>query len=52
MSTPHSKKPTGTKQRSEAEEKFIASLEKYLGRKLSEQEKNLAIGQAEAMGDL
>lgn len=36
----------------EAEQAFIDSMEKFLGRKLSEQEKHLAIVQAELMGDL
>jgi hypothetical protein len=45
-------KPTGTKQRSEAEEQLIEWLEKVEGRKLTEQEKNLAIAQAEMMGGL
>jgi hypothetical protein len=43
---------TEPKQRSAAEREFIQSLEKYLGRELSEQEKNLAILQAEQIGDL
>jgi len=37
---------------SKAEEQFIVSLEKHLGQKLTEQEKNLAIAQAESVGDL
>jgi hypothetical protein len=52
MNAAPNKRPTGTKQRSEAEEQFIKELEKYLGEKLSEQEKNLAIKQAEQVGDL
>jgi hypothetical protein len=38
--------------RSDKEQEFINWLEKHLGRKLSEQEKNLAIKQAESVGDL
>ena len=50
MSQAAKQKPTGTKRRNEAEERLIAWLEKEEGRKLTEQEKNLAIAQAEIMG--
>jgi len=52
MSQAVKEKPTGTKPRSEAEERLIVWLEKEEGRKLTEQEKNLAIAQAELMGNL
>jgi len=52
MSQAADQKPTGTKPRSEAEERLIAWLEKEEGRKLTEPEKNLAIAQAESVGDL
>lgn len=45
-------KPTGTKPRSAAEEQFIADLEKYLGRKLTDKEQNMAVAQAEQIGEL
>ena len=41
-----------SKPRSAAEEQFLAWLEKHLGRKLSEQERNMAIVQAEQIGEL
>jgi hypothetical protein len=52
MSQAAKEKSTGMKRRSAAEEQLIVEFEKALRRKLTEQEKNLAIAQAEHIGDL
>ena len=57
MSEQATMQPTTMPQRQKAartpeEQTFIASLEAYNGRKMSEQEINLSIAQAKAIGEL
>ena len=46
------KTPAGLQQRSQEELQLIAHLERGLGRPLSEQEANLALQQARALGEI
>jgi len=57
MSQPQDTQKTGTEpkdtpERKQQEKEFIQWLEKYKGHKLTEQKKNLAIVQAESVGEL